>query len=59
MNNLILKNQIHSDRELIASLEEFLAKEVVNRIWNLKSSHTTDGLEVKLTISSFNDGEKD
>ena len=59
MNNLILKNQIHSDRELIAKLEDFLTKEAENRIWNLKSSHTKEGLEVKLNISPLNDGEKD
>ena len=50
MNNLILKNQIHSDREFIAKLEEFLTKEAENRIWSLKSSHTKEGLEVKLNL---------
>ena len=52
MNNLILKNQIHSDREFIAKLEDFLTKEAENRIWNLKSSHTIEGLEIKLKVQN-------
>jgi len=52
LNNLILKNQIRSDREFIAKLEDFLTKEAENRIWNLNSSHTTEGLEIKLKVQN-------